>query len=46
MWNQDLEVEVISSCINYFDTRVTYKGKAFYATFIYGDPDKAKRKQT
>lgn len=46
MWKEEVNVEVISSCIKYFDTKVTYEGKAFYATFIYGNPDKAKKKQT
>lgn len=46
LWKDWLQLEVISSCKNYFDTRITYEGIVSYATFIYGDTDKRKRKQT
>lgn len=46
LWKDWLHLDVISSCKNYFDTRIIYEGVVSYATFIYGDTDKRKRKQT
>ncbi|CAA7021010.1 unnamed protein product [Microthlaspi erraticum] len=43
---QDIKLEVISSCKNYFDTRIIYEDKVFYSTFVYGDPERANRRQT
>lgn len=45
IWKQEIQVVVISSCINYFDTRITYEGNTFYASFVYGDPDRATRQR-
>lgn len=43
-WKQDIEIEIISSCDNFVDTKVTSHGNVFFATFVYGDPDQGKRK--
>lgn len=44
LWKQEIQLEVLSSCQNYIDTSMTYEKKRFYATFIYGDIDKVKRR--
>ena len=46
LWKEGIDLEVVSSCTNYFDTKLIYEGKLSFATFIYGDTDKKKRKQT
>lgn len=46
LWKEWLQLEVISSCNNYFDTRIFYEGNYSYATFVYGNTDKRRRKQT
>ena len=43
-WRQDIEIEVISSCQNFIDTLIKAEGKSFHATFLYGEPDRTKRK--
>ncbi|CAN7098798.1 unnamed protein product, partial [Brassica rapa subsp. narinosa] len=35
LWKEWLNLEIISSCNNYFDTRITYEGNISYLTFIY-----------
>ncbi|CAA7058840.1 unnamed protein product [Microthlaspi erraticum] len=45
IWKPNIQLDVIFSCINYFDTRISFEGKNFYATFVYGDPDRATRKR-
>lgn len=42
LWKDWLNLEVISSCNSYFDTRVTYGGNMSYATFVYASTDKKK----
>lgn len=46
LWKEGIDLEVVSSCTNYFDTKLIYEGKLSFATFIYGDTHKKKRKQT
>lgn len=46
LWKDWVGLEIISSCKNYFDTRISYEGNFSYLTFVYGDTDKRKRKQT
>lgn len=41
-----VQLEIISSCNNYFDTKISYEGNISYATFVYGNTDKRRRKQT
>ncbi|CAA7062291.1 unnamed protein product [Microthlaspi erraticum] len=45
LWKQEIPLDIISSCTNYFDTQITYEGLVFYSTFVYGDPERATRKQ-
>lgn len=42
-WKQNIEMEILSTCQHFIDTKITAKGKSFYATFLYGEPDRAKR---
>lgn len=44
LWKQHIELEVLSASPNFIDTHVKAEGQSFYASFIYGEPDKAKRK--
>lgn len=44
LWNQHIELEVLLSCPNFIDTRIKAEGRSFFATFVYGEPDKSKRK--
>ncbi|CAL9223615.1 unnamed protein product [Arabidopsis halleri] len=44
LWTEEVKLEVLQESQNYIDTQITFKGKKFYAIFIYGDPDKDKRK--
>lgn len=44
-WKQNLNVEILSSDHNCIDTRVIFEEKTFYASFVYGDPDRPKRKE-
>ncbi|CAA7040441.1 unnamed protein product [Microthlaspi erraticum] len=43
LWNQKLQINIITATDNYIDASITYKDKFFYATFLYGEPDKTKR---
>lgn len=45
LWNDGIDLSIVSSCINYFDAKLVFEGKLSYSTFVYGDPDKKKRKQ-
>ena len=44
LWKQEVEVKILSTYNNLIDTHIKDAGKNFYVTFIYGEPDKAKRK--
>lgn len=44
-WKNNIEVEIISSCIHFIDTKIKAKGRSFYSTFLYGEPDRSKRVQ-
>ena len=46
IWKEWLNLEIMSSCSSYFDTRISYEGNVSYLTFIYGSTDKRRRKQT
>lgn len=43
-WKQGVNLDVLSSCKNFIDTKVVYEGKSFYSTFVYGDNDNVKRR--
>lgn len=43
-WKQEIKLSVLTSCANLIDTCVEYEGKMFYASFIYGDCDKPKKR--
>ena len=44
MWNQYIELEILSANSNFIDTSVKVEGKQFFVTFVYGEPDKTKKK--
>ncbi|CAL9230658.1 unnamed protein product [Arabidopsis halleri] len=44
LWKQHIDLEVLSACSNFIDTRIRAEGKTFFASFVYGEPDKTKRK--
>ncbi|CAA7058134.1 unnamed protein product [Microthlaspi erraticum] len=43
-WKQGVELSVVSSCDNFIETSITYKGKLSFMHFVYGEPDHTKRK--
>ena len=43
-WKSELDVSILTSCQNFIDTRIKYAGKVFFATFLYGEPERSKRK--
>ena len=42
-WKHDVDLEILSSSINFIDTRVKVKSKLFLLTLVYGDPVKENR---
>ncbi|CAA7055122.1 unnamed protein product [Microthlaspi erraticum] len=40
LWKKEIEVNILYKCDHFIDTEVRYKGEKFYATFVYGDPEK------
>ena len=44
LWNQYIELEILSANSNFIDTSVKAEGKQFFVTFVYGEPDKTKKK--
>ncbi|WZZ75662.1 hypothetical protein YC2023_087032 [Brassica napus] len=44
LWKEEIKLEVLDATPNLYDTRIEYQDKVFYASFIYGDTDKQKRK--
>ena len=46
LWKEGVDLTIVSSCKNYFDTKIYYEGKLSYCTFVYGNTDKRQRKQT
>lgn len=44
-WNSDIHVQILTESQNFIDTLIEAEGRSFYATFVYGEPDKTKRKE-
>ncbi|CAL9240671.1 unnamed protein product [Arabidopsis halleri] len=44
LWKDHIELETLEACPNFIDTHIKAEGKSFFATFVYGEPDKSKRK--
>ncbi|KAF8102830.1 hypothetical protein N665_0193s0013 [Sinapis alba] len=44
LWNQSVNLEVLSSTSNLIDTVIVYEGKKIYASFTYGDTNKPVRR--
>ena len=42
-WDQDVDLQILSSTKNYIDTHISYKGRSFHSMFIYGEPEIANR---
>ena len=38
-WKQDIDLQILYSSKNVIDTIISYKGKTFLATFVYGAPE-------
>ena len=45
LWKQEINLQILSASPNCIDTCVTYEGKVFYASFVYGDTNKPKRRE-
>lgn len=44
MWKQEINLQVLNSTANCIDTCIDFEGKIFYASFVYGDTDRLKRR--
>ena len=44
LWNQYIELEILSANSNFIDTSVKAEGKQFFVTFVYEEPNKTKKK--
>lgn len=44
-WKNDTHLEIPSSSQNLIDTRLKYKNKTLYITFVYGHPSSHKRQE-
>ncbi|XP_018479302.1 uncharacterized protein LOC108850231 [Raphanus sativus] len=42
-WKKDIDLQVRSSSHNFIDAIISYKGKTWQTTFVYGEPDQSKR---
>lgn len=42
-WKQSIEVEIINETHQFIDTRIKAKGRYFFSTFLYGEPDRSRR---
>lgn len=45
LWKPEIKLEVLVSCHNFINTKISTKGQSFFATFVYGDPEQANRRQ-
>ncbi|CAL9217653.1 unnamed protein product [Arabidopsis halleri] len=45
LWNQMVELEVLDESPNFIDTFIKAEGRSFHATFVYGEPERTKRKE-
>ena len=45
LWNASIKLRVLQLCDNYIDTEIEYKNKMFFATFTYGAPEQARRRE-
>ncbi|CAA7048220.1 unnamed protein product [Microthlaspi erraticum] len=45
LWKKEVELKILYQCDNFIDTEVRFQGKIFMATFVYGEPEKANRKE-
>lgn len=43
LWKKDVAVDILIDNQNYIDTYISFKGKSFHSTFVYGEPDISKR---
>ena len=43
-WKEKITLDVLDATPNLVDTCITYEGKVFFASFIYGDSDSQKRR--
>jgi len=45
LWNKEISIQNLSENHNFIDTFIEAEGRSFFATFIYGEPEKSKRKE-
>lgn len=43
LWKKDVSLSILSANQNFIDTLISFKGKEFHGTFVYGEPDISKR---
>ena len=43
LWKHNINLSVLNSSPNFIDTKIIYKNKTFFMTFIYGTPQQEKR---
>ncbi|CAA7035949.1 unnamed protein product [Microthlaspi erraticum] len=44
-WKTEVNLTIQASCDNYIEVAISYKGKTFKTTFVYGEPDHSKRRK-
>ncbi|XP_013616941.1 PREDICTED: uncharacterized protein LOC106323347 [Brassica oleracea var. oleracea] len=43
-WKQEIKLQILNSSANCIDVCIEFEGKSFFASFVYGDTDKPKRR--
>lgn len=44
LWKQDIKLDVLDANANVIDTSIKVEGKSFFASFVYADTDRMKRR--
>ena len=45
LWKQEINLQIISTSANCIDTCIIFEGKKNFASFVYGDTDRNRRKE-
>ncbi|KAG7536796.1 Endonuclease/exonuclease/phosphatase superfamily [Arabidopsis suecica] len=45
LWNQTVEIDILAESPNFIDTHIKAEGRKFFATFVYGEPERSKRQE-
>lgn len=43
LWSQEVDISILAQSHNFLDTAVKFKGANFFITFVYGEPEVARR---